>query len=135
MAAYTTIDDPEAHFQTVIYTGDGNTGRSITLPGDTDMQPDFVWLKSRGENEHHQLTDSVRGVNKQLYSHLSYGEATETDRITAFNSELGAGKLVVQQLQIQQEILQQLFLQILQVALLLLVIMEMGLVVQKLDMV
>jgi len=85
--AYTTIDDPEAYFQTVIYTGDGNTGRSITLPGDTDMQPDLVWLKSRGEAEHHQLTDSVRGVNKQLYSHLAYSEATETDRITAFNSD------------------------------------------------
>jgi len=85
--AYTTIDNPELYFQIVTYTGDGNTGRSITLPGDTDMQPDLVWLKSRGEAEHHQLTDSVRGVNKQLYSHLAYGEATETDRITAFNSD------------------------------------------------
>ena len=85
--AYTTIDDPTAFFQTVTYTGNGATGRSITLPSDTDMQPDWVWLKSRGEAEHHQLTDSVRGVNKQLYSHLSYGEASETDRITAFNSD------------------------------------------------
>ena len=85
--AYTTIDNPELYFQIVTYTGDGNTGRSITLPGDTDMQPDLVWLKSRGEAEHHQLTDSVRGVNKQLYSHLAYSEATETDRITAFNSD------------------------------------------------
>tara|TARA_R110002167_G_scaffold170557_1_gene368440 strand:+ start:1426 stop:2463 length:1038 start_codon:yes stop_codon:yes gene_type:complete len=85
--AYTTIDDPTAFFQTVTYTGNGATGRSITLPSDTDMQPDWVWLKSRGEAEHHQLTDSVRGVNKQLYSHLTYAEATETDRITAFNSD------------------------------------------------
>ena len=29
----------------------------------------------------------LRGVNKQLYSHLAYAEATETDRITAFNSD------------------------------------------------
>ena len=85
--AYTTIDNPTAFFQTVTYTGNGATGRSITLPSDTNMQPDWVWLKSRGEAEHHQLTDSVRGVNKQLYSHLAYGEATETDRITAFNSD------------------------------------------------
>ena len=85
--AYTDIDDPTAFFQTVTYTGNGATGRSITLPSDTDMQPDWVWLKSRGEAEHHQLTDSVRGVNKQLYSHLTYAEATETDRITAFNSD------------------------------------------------
>jgi len=85
--AYTTIDDPTAYFQAVTYTGNGATGRSIVLPSDTDMQPDWVWLKSRGEAEHHQLTDSVRGVNKQLYSHLTYAEATETDRITAFNSD------------------------------------------------
>jgi len=85
--AYTDIDDPTAFFQTVTYTGNGATGRSITLPSDTDMQPDWVWLKSRGEAEHHQLTDSVRGVNKQLYSHLAYAQASETDRITAFNSD------------------------------------------------
>ena len=85
--AYTDIDDPTAFFQTVTYTGNGATGRSITLPSDTDMQPDWVWLKSRGEAEHHQLTDSVRGVNKQLYSHLPYAQASETDRITAFNSD------------------------------------------------
>jgi len=85
--AYTNIDDPTAFFQTVTYTGNGATGRSITLPSDTNMQPDWVWLKSRGEAEHHQLTDSVRGVNKQLYSHLAYAEATETDRISAFNSD------------------------------------------------
>jgi len=85
--AYTTIDDPTAFFQAVTYTGNGATGRSIVLPSDTDMQPDWVWVKSRGEAEHHQLTDSVRGVNKQLYSHLTYAEATETDRITAFNSD------------------------------------------------
>ena len=85
--AYTDIDNSTAFFQTVIYTGNGATGRSITLPSDTNMQPDWVWLKSRGEAEHHQLTDSVRGVNKQLYSHLAYAEATETDRISAFNSD------------------------------------------------
>ena len=81
--AYTDIDNSTAFFQTVIYTGNGATGRSIT----TGMQPDWVWLKSRGEAEHHQLSDSVRGVNKQLYSHLAYAEATETDRISAFNSD------------------------------------------------
>ena len=59
--AYTTIDDPKAFFQAVTYTGNGSTGSSITLPSDTDMQPDWVWLKSRCEAEHHQITGSVRG--------------------------------------------------------------------------
>ena len=52
--AYTTIDDPEAYFQTIIYTGaSGTNPRSHTLPGDTDMQPDLVWLKKRNTTEFH----------------------------------------------------------------------------------
>ena len=35
MAAYTAIDDPEAYFQAVIYTGNGSADHAITLP-DTD---------------------------------------------------------------------------------------------------
>ncbi len=58
--AYTTIDDPEAYFQTVIWTGNGTDGRTITLPGSTDMQPDFIWVKNRTDGEDHCLMDSVR---------------------------------------------------------------------------
>ena len=81
--AYTTIDDPGLFFNTVLYTGDGNDGRTVTGVG---FQPDWVWLKSRSEAEHHTLNDSVRGANKQLYSHLSYSEATDTDRLQSFDS-------------------------------------------------
>ena len=42
--AYTTIDNPELYFQTKLYTGNGST-QSITLDGDENMQPDFVWIK------------------------------------------------------------------------------------------
>ena len=44
--AYTTIDNPELYFQTKLYTGNGGT-LAITLDGDEDMQPDFVWSKPR----------------------------------------------------------------------------------------
>ena len=40
--AYTTIDDPQAHFQGVTYTGDGQENRDVTLPGDADLAPDFA---------------------------------------------------------------------------------------------
>ena len=43
--AYTTIDDPEAYFQTQLYTGNGSADHAITLGADTNMQPDFVWIK------------------------------------------------------------------------------------------
>ena len=39
------IADPGEHFKTVLWTGDGNTGRSITGVG---FKPDFVWIKERG---------------------------------------------------------------------------------------
>ena len=43
--AYTTIDDPSAHFQTVLWTGDGTDGRAITNDGNSDLQPDLIWAK------------------------------------------------------------------------------------------
>ncbi len=82
--AYTTIDDPTSFFNTVLYTGDGNNGKTVTGVG---FQPDWVWLKSRSEAEHHTLNDNVRGANKQLYSHLTYSEATDTDRLQSFDSD------------------------------------------------
>tara|TARA_Y100000996_G_C21971794_1_gene416748 strand:- start:3 stop:479 length:477 start_codon:yes stop_codon:yes gene_type:complete len=82
--AYTTIDDPESFFNTVLYTGDGNNGRTVTGVG---FSPDLTWLKSRSETEHHTWNDTVRGANKQLYSNLSYSEATDTDRLQSFDSD------------------------------------------------
>ena len=58
--AYTSIDDPSAYFQTVTWTGNGTDGRTITLPGSTDMQPDFIWVKNRSDGEDHCLMDVVR---------------------------------------------------------------------------
>ena len=34
--AYTTIDDPSAHFQTAIYTGTGSS-RSVTNDGNSNL--------------------------------------------------------------------------------------------------
>ena len=66
MAAYTTIDDPSAYFQTKLYSGDGNDDRSITLDSDTDLQPDFLLLLERNSTSGHAIHDSVRGVDKFL---------------------------------------------------------------------
>ena len=62
------INDPTAYFQTEIYTGNGSDGRTITLSANTDMQPDFVWIKNRGQTDNHALFDAVRGANKYLQS-------------------------------------------------------------------
>ena len=44
--AYTTIDDPSAYFQTTLYSGTGSQ-QSITNGGNSDLQPDWLWIKDR----------------------------------------------------------------------------------------
>ena len=87
MAAYTAIDDPEAYFQTVIYTGDGSANHAITLGADTDMQPDLVWIKNRDATDSHCLFDSVRGATKLLSTDANAAETTDTDTLDSFASD------------------------------------------------
>ena len=94
--AYTSIDDPSAYFQTTIYTGNGST-QSITNGGNSDLEPDFIWIKSRSDSSFNAWTDSTRGTSKRLYSNSTSGEESHTDRVTAFNSDgfsLGGSSLV-----------------------------------------
>jgi len=86
MAVYTTIDNPELYFQTELFTGTGSA-LSATLDGETDMQPDLVWLKNRDAADSHELYDAVRGTTKQLTSDQTDHEITRTDGLTAFNSD------------------------------------------------
>jgi len=68
MAAYTTIDNPELYFQSVLWTGNGSNPRTITFGGDENMQPDLLWYKCRSHAVPHILLDSVRtaGNDKEL---------------------------------------------------------------------
>mgnify|MGYP003139077003 CR=1 FL=1 len=84
--AFTAIDDPSAYFKVQLYTGNGSANH-ITLPGDTDMQPDLVWIKERSSTSSHQVTDAVRGVGKHLNSDDAAAEGTNADRVQAFNSD------------------------------------------------
>ena len=85
--AYTTINDPSAHFQTKIYSGDGNDDRNITFDGNSDMQPDWLWFKRRNQDVNHILFDSTRGVTKRFHSNNSNVEATEANFLQAFQSD------------------------------------------------
>ena len=84
--AYTTIDDPEAYFQVQLYTGTGSS-LAVTLDGDTDMQPDFVWAKNRGQAEGHNLFDSVRGVTKFMKTNNTDTEGTGAETLKSFDSD------------------------------------------------
>ena len=84
--AYTTIDNPELYFQTKLYTGNGSS-RSITLDGSENMQPDWVWIKSRSNAEPHVVFDSVRGANKEIKTDENFAESTRTTGVTSFDSD------------------------------------------------
>ena len=86
MAVYTQIDNAQLFFQTKLYTGDGST-QAITFDGDTDMQPDWVWIKNRSEDYEHTLFDSVRGVQNFLRPSTDGAEAANSNSLTAFGSD------------------------------------------------
>ena len=90
--AYTNIDDPSAYFQTALYTGNAGN-QTITNDGNSDLQPDFVWLKSRTFTSVHLAQDSTRGATGGVYRYLqpdnTAAEAVQTDGdgITSLNSD------------------------------------------------
>jgi len=84
--AYTTIDDPSAHRQTLLYTGNGSA-RSLTNTGNSDLQPDWVWIKERDNAISHRVFDSTRGAGKRIFPNNDSPESTHTPAVTSFNSD------------------------------------------------
>jgi hypothetical protein len=66
-----------------LYTG---TGASLSVTNAASFKPDLVWVKSRSAATDNKLTDSVRGVTKGLISNTTGAETTDTNGLTAFNS-------------------------------------------------
>ena len=81
--AYTTIDDPSVYFQTTLYTGTGSD-QNIVNGGNSDLQPDWVWVKDRSATNDHKLTDSNRlgsggGPTRTLESNTTVVEYDDND--------------------------------------------------------
>jgi len=84
--AYTTIDDPSAYFQTLLYTGNASA-RSLTNTGNSDLQPDWIWCKNRSTTNDHVVYDSTRGAQKDLRTNNAEAEGSNSSSVTAFNSD------------------------------------------------
>ena len=88
--AYTNINDPSAHFQTVLWTGDGTAGNAVTFDGNSNMQPDFVWSKRRDSATHFVLKDTSTGGtsnnDQHLVSSLTQAEQTYAQYRMDFDS-------------------------------------------------
>jgi hypothetical protein len=78
--AYTNIDDPSAYFQATTYTGTNSSGNSITNSGNSDLQPDMVWIKVRTYDNPHIIQDTSRGFagNGEVNLLQSASTAAET---------------------------------------------------------
>ena len=76
---------PSEHFNTVLYTGNGTTGQSITGVG---FQSDLSWFKARENTtgSSHRLYDAVRGVTHHLRSNTTGAETTDTE-LTSFDAD------------------------------------------------
>ena len=75
---------PSEHFGATLWTGDGNSNRTIT----TGHQSDFVWIKRRDTAASHLLHDVIRGAGQTLHSHLANAEASNgTYYVQSFNSD------------------------------------------------
>jgi len=84
--AYTNIDDPSAYFQTALYTGTGSNN-AITNDGNSDMQPDYIWFKTRSNAAGFLNIDSTRGVDSLISSSQADPVFVESNNdLESFNS-------------------------------------------------
>ena len=81
-----SIDDPSEHFQVETYTG-GGSNSTVTFSGNSDLQPDFLWIKNRTSGYGHNLFDTNRGIAKLLESNNTNVENTNQTWISSVGSD------------------------------------------------
>ena len=80
--AYTSIDNPAEYFDIKLWSGTGSEQAISSL----EHEPNLVWIKRRDATNNHRLTDSVRGVTKEIYSDLTDAEDTQAQGLKSFDS-------------------------------------------------
>ena len=81
--AYTTINKSTDYFNTVTYTGDGSSSRSITGVG---FQPDWLWVKERSSTSSHQVADAVRGAYNRIQTDGNNAQQIDSSPYNDFKS-------------------------------------------------
>jgi len=84
--AYTNIDDPSAYFQTALYAGTGSE-LVITNNGNSNLQPDFLWIKSRTEADanYHAHNTNV-ATTRTLFVNKTDYEESQTQSVKSIQS-------------------------------------------------
>ena len=70
-----TIKLPDDHFNTILWTGNGTNGRTVTGVG---FDPDLTWIKCRSDAVDHLWYDTIRGGNKVLLGNTNDLESSSS---------------------------------------------------------
>ena len=81
--AYSSINKPSLHFNTVLYTGDATSNRGITGVG---FQPDLVWNKSKSSNNHY-IFDAIRSAGQRISTNTTSAEDDKSAEFISFDSD------------------------------------------------
>ena len=76
------ITRPDQYVGVTTYTGNGSV-QSINV----GLKPDFVWIKNRDTTDSHVLFDTIRGVERTLYSNLTNNDSYNAGSLTSFDSD------------------------------------------------
>jgi len=88
--AYTTIDDPSAHFQVALYSG-SSSSVTVTNDGNSDLQPDWLWFKKRSASGDHNTFDTSRGLTERLFPNLTSTSDSGSNGITSLTDGFTSG--------------------------------------------
>jgi hypothetical protein len=82
-----TIPAGNLFMNATLYTGNSGTQTVSNGVAGQSFHPDLFWIKSRTSGSEGQMwNDTVRGLNKQLFSNNTAIEQGSVDQITAFTS-------------------------------------------------
>ena len=82
VATKTYVDDI---FSTYLWAGSGSA-RSINNGINLSESGGMTWIKKRSSSDRNVVTDTVRGVTKQLFTERTDGNSTDSTNVTAFNN-------------------------------------------------
>ena len=78
-------------FNIETWTGTGVDNETISGLG---FKPNMVWYKTRNQSNDHNISDSIRGAQKQIRPNRNISEVSATDQIKSFDTDgftLGTG--------------------------------------------
>ena len=75
--AYTTVNDPSAHFQATQYAG-STSSVNVINGGNSNLQPDLIWVKNMTSANDHNIFDTNRGLDNRQWTNLASTSTTGT---------------------------------------------------------